>query len=138
MQDVFERNMSNMNRDTYETLPNKNSSGVPLQYLFDKQINPVIRLWPVPNDVYAQVTFTRQRYVQDVGSLQDKLEVPERWFEAIIWRLAESCSFEFPNVDPARIELCVAKAQKAVEEAEDGETDGSPIYISPNISAYTK
>lgn len=138
MQDVYERPLSPMSRDTYTSLSNKNMAGTPVQYMFDKQINPVLNLWLVPNDVYGHVVIIRQRYIQDVGSLQDKLEIPERWFDAIIWGLARHCAFELPSVDEKRMELCVAMAQKSLEEAEDGETDGSPIYIQPNISPYTK
>lgn len=124
-------------RDTYTSQPNKNSPGRPLQYWYDKQTTPVMTFWPVPNDTNAQVVIWRQRQVQDVGSLQQKLEIPERWFEATIWMLAKNLAFELQGVDSDRRKECVAMAKVYLEEAEDGETDSAPIYIAPNLRPYT-
>lgn len=132
-----DRSITRINRDTYTDIPDKSTSGIPNSYFFDKQIDSQIVLWPTPSDELAQVVVWRQRRIEDVGSLAHKLEIPERWFEAIIWTLAKNMSFELEGVADTRIELCKMESALAIANAELGESDGAPMYIQPNISGYT-
>lgn len=137
--DMHEVPMSRLSRDSYTDLPNKTLLGRPLQYMFDKQLTPVVRVWPLSDgSEEALMVIWRQRQVQDVGMLYNKLEVPERWLEAVIWGLARNLAFELPGAAPDRIPLCTGMAEKFFQEAGDGETDGAPIFIQPNISGYTR
>jgi hypothetical protein len=65
--------LARMNRDDYTNLPNLFfQSNRPLQYWFDRQVNnPIMHLWPVPNDGAAtyQIVLWRQRYIMDVGTM---------------------------------------------------------------------
>lgn len=126
------------NRDDYVSIGNKNIAGRPLNYLYEKQITPIMTLWPVPDNTRDVLVVTRQRQVQDVGSLLSKLEIPERWFESIIWSLAKNMAYELPNIPDNRITLCTSQAAESLREAELGESDGAPLRILPNISGYTR
>jgi hypothetical protein len=79
-----------------------------------------------------------QRQIQDVGTLTQSLEIPERWFDGVIWQLARYLAFEIPQVDAAWVPNVVAMADKALLEVERGESDGAPIMVAPNISGYTR
>ena len=130
--------LARMNRDDYTNLPNKTfQSNRPLQYWFDRQVNqPIMHLWPVPNaqaETYQIVTW-RQRYIMDVGSMTQQLEVPQRWFNAIVAMLAAALALELPDVDPGLIPILDAKAAQALASAQNEERDNSPTYYSPNIS----
>lgn len=127
-----------MSRDTYNALPAKRTPGRPTQYYFNKQIVPEIVLDPEPSDTLAHLVVRRHRMIQDITSLQDEVEVPSRWFEAIIWGLAKLLAYELKGVDKELRLECAAHAAAAMDEAEDGETDGSPFYLQPNISGYTR
>lgn len=130
--------LSNMNRDSYTGLTNKLQNGTPLNYNFEKLLMPKLMLWPVPIKDSDVIVVWRQRRVQDVGELAQRLEVPDRWFESIIWSLAKNLSFELPDITPERIQLIIAQAADALRDAELGESDGAPMYIAPNISGYTR
>lgn len=133
--------MSALNRDDYTNLPQKDFSGRPLQYWYDKQYQvPRLWLWPVPNDITAQIVVWNQRHIQDVGVLSNTLEIPQRWLESIIFLLASRMILELPadKLPQGRIEWLDRKADEHLKRAEDGETDGAPISFTPNISAYTK
>lgn len=133
--------MSPLNRDDYTNLPNKDFAGRPLQYWYDKQYQtPRLWLWPVPDDVTAQIVVWNHRHIQDVGLLSSTLELPQRWFESIIFSLAARMVLELPakDIPPGRIEWLDKKAEEHLRRAEDGETDGAPIRISANFSCYTK
>lgn len=134
--------LARMNRDDYTNLPNKSfQSNRPLQYWFDRQVNqPVMRLWPVPNaqaEVY-QIVLWRQRYIMDVGSMTQELEVPQRWMEAIVSMLAAKMAWELADTDPQMIPMLESKAAQALNIAQMEERDNSPMMIAPNISMYTR
>jgi hypothetical protein len=134
--------LARMNRDDYTNLPNLFfQSNRPLQYWFDRQVNnPIMHLWPVPNDGAAtyQIVLWRQRYIMDVGTMTQELEIPQRWYEAIVANLAAKLALEIVEVDPGLIPVLDAKAAQALNIAQMEERDNSPMMIAPNISMYTK
>jgi hypothetical protein len=97
-------------------------------------------IWPVPNEAQAlgQVVTYVKRYIMDVGSLTQEIEVPQRWYEAIVYQLAARLAEELPQVDPSMLPVLDQKAMRALNEAEIEERDNSPIYFTPNIAVYTR
>ena len=135
-----ELQMSRLNRDDYTNLPNKNfTANQPYQFWFDRTIPvPQIYLWPTPSDAFVQMTVWYSRQIMDVGALTDELEIPQRWYEAIIMNLAHRLSLELPQVPMDRVQYLEKMAAQYLNEAEQEERDKSPIYWAPNISVYTK
>jgi hypothetical protein len=132
--------MSRLNRDDYTNLPNKNfTANQPFQFWFDRNIpQPNIYLWPTPSDPFVQMTVWYSRQIMDVGDLSGELEIPQRWYEAIVMNLAHRLSLELPLVPMDRIMYLEKMAAQYLNEAEQEERDKSPIYWAPNISVYTK
>ena len=132
--------MSRLNRDDYTNLPNQNfTANQPYQFWFDRTIpKPSIYLWPVPNDAFVQMTVWYSRQIDDVGALDGQLEIPQRWYEAVLMMLAHRMSLELPQVDLKRVQYLEMQAAKYLNDAEQEERDKSPIYWAPNISVYTK
>jgi hypothetical protein len=134
--------LARLNRDDYTNLPNKSfQSNRPLQYWFDRQVQqPIMHLWPVPNqeaEVY-QIVLWRQRYIMDVGTMTEEIEVPQRWYEAIVAMLAARLALEYIEVDPSMISMLDAKAKESLYFAQQEERDNSPMMILPNIAMYTR
>lgn len=134
--------LGRMNRDDYTALPNKAfMSQRPLQFWLDRQVRlPVMRLWPVPNEdaETSQIVVWRQRHIMDVGAMTQEVEVPQRWYEAIVSGLAAKLALELAEVDPQLVPMLDGKADRALFIAQQEERDNSPINILPNISAYTR
>jgi hypothetical protein len=132
--------MSRLNRDDYTNLPNKNfTANQPFQFWFDRTIpQPTVYLWPTPSDPFVQMTVWYQRQIMDVGALTDELEVPQRWYEAVVMMLSHRMSLELPQVGMDRVAYLEKMAEKYLFEAEQEERDKSPIYFAPNISVYTR
>lgn len=134
--------MARMNRDDYTNLPNKTfQSQRPLQFWLDRQAqSPVLNLWPVPNAAAAtsQVVTWAQRHIMDVGTMEQQVEVPQRWYEALVAMLAAKMALELAEVDPQMIPILDAKAAQALAVAQAEERDNSPMMIAPNISMYTR
>ena len=142
----LEIQMSRLNRDDYTNLPNKNfTANQPFQFWFDRTIGtsvataqPSLYLWPVPSTSFVQMTVWYQRYIDDVGALTNEIEIPQRWYEAIVMNLAHRMSLELPGVQIERIGYLEKMAAQYLFEAQQEERDKSPIYWAPNISVYTR
>ena len=134
--------MARLNRDDYTNLPNKAfQNNRPLQFWFDRQVNnPIMHLWPVPNDAatVCQIVVWRQRYIMDVGTMTQDVEVPQRWLEAIVAGLAAKMALELVEVDVNLIPILDQKAASTLYIAQMEERDNSPMMIAPNISPYTR
>ena len=132
--------MARLNRDDYTNLPNKNfTANQPYQFWFDRTIpQPTVYLWPTPSDPFIQMTVWYQRQIMDVGALTDELEVPQRWYEAVVFMLSHRMSLELPQVAMDRVQYLEKMADRYYSEAEAEERDKSPIYLAPNISVYTR
>jgi hypothetical protein len=134
--------LARLNRDDYTNLPNKTfQSTRPLQYWYDRKIpSPIMHLWPVPNSgaTTSQLVLWVQRYIMDVGTMTQEIEVPQRWYEAVVAMLAAKLALEIAEVDPSMIPLLDQKAQQALYTAQAEERDNSPMMIAPNISMYTR
>ena len=134
--------LARLNRDDYTNLPNKQfQSNRPLQYWLDRQsLSPVMNLWPVPNiaATVMQVVVWSHRHIMDVGTMTQELEVPQRWYEAIVSMLAAKLAMEYVEVDASLIPLLDQKAQQALYIAQAEERDNSPMMIAPNIAVYTR
>jgi hypothetical protein len=134
--------LARMNRDDYTNLPNKAfQNNRPLQFWFDRQVNnPIMHMWPVPNDAatVCQIVVWRQRYIMDVGTMTQDIEVPQRWLEAIVSGLAAKMALELVEVDVGLIPILDQKAAISLNIAQMEERDNSPMMIAPNISPYTR
>ena len=132
--------MSRLNRDDYTNLPNQNfTANQPYQFWFDRTIpQPTMYLWPVPSDPFIQMTVWYSRQIMDVGALSGELEIPQRWYEAVLFMLSHRMALELPQVAADRIGYLEKQAEKYLFEAEQEERDKSPIYLAPNISVYTR
>jgi hypothetical protein len=132
--------MSRLNRDDYTNLPNKNfTANQPYQYWFNRTVpNPEIYLWPTPSDPFVQMTVWYSKQVMNVGDLTNELQIPQRWYLAVVNMLAHQMAMELPQVPMDRITYLEAQGEKYLALAEAEERDRSPIYFAPAIGVYTR
>ena len=129
-----------LNRDSYVNQSNKVFPGRPSSYYFQRDLpEPIVNIWPAPfaASEQAQLVLWRHRQIMDTENLQQEVEVPQRWLEAIIDGLAARVAAETPQVDPQIMAVREQKAAMSVQRAWDGDNDGSPIQINPGIGVYT-
>lgn len=131
---------AHINLDQYTSLVNKTfTSTFSSQYWFNRTIsNPTITVWPIPSYDFSQFVVWRTRQVQDVGTLTDELELPQRWVEASITALASRLLLELPNADLKRYQMLKSEADAATYRAQQEERDNSPIQLTPMIGCYTR
>lgn len=143
-QSAREVTISRTNADDYQNLPYKDlvsgdsGGGRPLQYWFDRQIQPQAWLWPESGLLFNSLVCWGRRQLQDVGSYTDILEIPDRFIDAVITDLAKRLCLRLPGVDKNRVPLIMAEAKMAMDLATTEDRDASPVYYSPNITCYTR
>lgn len=133
--------MFRMNKDQYWNMTNKAFLGRPLQYWVNRTLQTEIHVWPQPDQItIASVVFYiwRQRYIMDVGSLQQQLEIPTRWFWTIIMVLADALSLCTPEADPTRIAMVQARLPGMLSKLWTEERDRSPFQMQFGIGVYTR
>jgi hypothetical protein len=130
-----------LNRDQYSNQSNKQFLGRPLTCWYQRErALHRLNLWPAPNAAAElnQLVVLRHRHIMDTVNLQQDVEVPARWLEAVVARLAARVGAETPAVDSTLLPMLDQKATAAELLAWAGDTDGSPTQIQPNIAAYTR
>lgn len=103
--------MTELSRDEYFDLPLKTSTGIPTQYYFDVQRDGgTLYVWPVLATAAGEtIEYTYQRRYQNVGGLNNNLDVPQEWLEtlgyALAARIADDYGKDNPSVKRTSIEL---------------------------------
>lgn len=131
--------MARLNRTDYFSLPNKQfPSERTLQYWFNRQIDPEMYLWPVPNNNFQAFSLIIECQPQDVGSLTNELYMPDRAIAYFQAALSHKLAMQLPGVDMARVQYLEKMALDLRTQFEEEDRDKSPIYFQPNISYYTR
>lgn len=145
LSNINEVPLGKLNKSDYSNLPDKGQLTTdPSTFWQDMQLEaPVINLWQAPSNAFRHIVVWGRRYVMDVGEFTNWLEVPMRWQDAIIFELATRVYLELPKealagVDPSRLQYLEDKAQQKLTEAFSGESDGSPLRLSPRLTPYTR
>lgn len=144
-----------LNIDDYYNLPNKlfRSTQANSAYVDRQRDQPVIKIWPTPNDTAfynGTISILCRRYIEDPGSMTDSLEIPARWYEGVVSRLAVTLIDTLPPTDEekgsqllmqARMQRrqtmeAVATKSEAMMWAE--ERTRAPMRWAPDISPYTR
>lgn len=126
--------ISRISMSQYDTIPNKLSSGRPLQYVIDRQIAPTITLWPVPD---ATTTWTLYyvylRRLQDAGTAADlTADVPFRFYPALVAGLSYYMALRKPEL-LERVPVLKAYYDEQFMMATDEDREKAPVRFVPNI-----
>lgn len=124
-----------ISRDDYASYTNKNSQGFSSVYWFNRQINPTVTLWEVPDQTS---TYTLVYYcvtqMQDVNLPSGETpDIPYRWLNAVVRGLAFFLSEIYA---PALAEVREAQAIKAWNKAATQDTENVPLNLIPTLEGY--
>ena len=134
-----ERMLSPVGQDIYANLPGKRTKGTVTSYYTDRRVDgPVLYLWNAPNDDHEDYILAvwRKRHMIDVGNMSARIEVPQRWMDAIIWDLAWRLAAEIPEAKKGVAEI-KPLADEARAKIAPSESDGGPIDMYPDFGMYT-
>lgn len=86
----IETPMIELNRQKYDALPQKSTTGLPTQYYYDRQKEAALfYVWPVLATAAGEtVEITYEREFEDVTDASDTIDLPAEWYDAVIYGLA--------------------------------------------------
>ena len=124
-----------LSRTEYASMPNKEMQGRVTSYWFDRLLSPSITLWQVPDGGGPYLLrYYRVTQIFD-ANLQggETLDLPNRWFGAFAWGLAARLAHSYAPAQVGRLE---AKAQMALTNAQEEDTEDVPLFIAPSTNGY--
>lgn len=124
-----------VSRDEYASYPNKTAQEFPSVYWLDRQINPQVTLWQVPDatGVYT-LRFYRVTQMQDAKlPAGETPNIPYRWLNAAVRGLAFYLAEIYAPEKAAERE---AQAIKAWNKAATQDIENVPLSIMPGVGDY--
>lgn len=117
-------------RSEYMAYPNKSQTGRPSTFYVDRQIAPVLYLWPTPDTLYNNLFYTYTQQIQDIGSMINSADVPPRFIEPLTSELAFRLSIKEKILDLAALLKQLSDEQFKYAAEEDRERVPLRIYGS--------
>lgn len=127
-------------RQKYYHLSDEDVQGFPTQWYLDRQLIPVLRIWPAPNQDFQdnyQLVILYQQPFDDMDSSTDNLLFPQSWELAVVWGLASLLATEYglPMTERQYIET---KAKEIKQQALDWNWEyGSIFFVTDPRSQYS-
>ena len=120
-----------ISRGEYATLPNKTTQGRPSQFYFDRQIDPVINLWSVPENSTDQLIYYYVRRIEDADALVNTTDMPFRFYPCMVAGLAYYMAMKRA---PERVQLLKSVYEEEFQRAADEDEDRTPLKLQPSLS----
>jgi hypothetical protein len=121
-----------VSREYYLNIPNKLTQGRPVQYFVDRQINPVLYVWPRPNTTYYVIVDKLVR-MDDAGAGVNTLQVPFRFYPCLAAGLAYYIAMKKA---PERVQLLKAVYEEEFERAAGEDRDRASLTLAPVQNFY--
>ena len=119
-----------ISRGEYATLPNKTTQGRPSQFWFNRQIDPVINLWAVPENSTDQLIYYYVQRIEDADALVNTTDMPFRFYPCMVAGLAYYIAMKKA---PERIQLLKSVYEEEFQRASDEDEDRVPLKLQPSI-----
>lgn len=93
---ILDMPISSVSRYEYLTYPNKRLQSRPSIYYFNRQITPLLNLWPAPSNQYNCLQYSYTQMIQDAGAFYtNALQIPSRFYPALIWGLSYQLALKY-------------------------------------------
>ena len=116
-----------ISRDYYLNIPNKTTTGRPVQYTINRMITPVLYLWPTPDQEYDLIVDRLVR-MDDASAGVDTLQVPFRFYPCLAAGLAYYIAMKKA---PDRVQLLKAAYEEEFDRAMSEDRDRASLTLTP-------
>ena len=80
--------MDRLSRSEYINIPNKTTKARPSQFFIDKQNNPVLKVWPAPENSTDILVFNKLVRMDDADAATNTMDMPFRFYPCFAAGLA--------------------------------------------------
>ena len=125
--------LDRISRDTYLAIPTKTTEARPSQFFLDRQIQPVLKLWPVPENSTDTVIFDALTRMDDADTYVNTVDMPFRFFPCLAAGLAYYISIKRA---PNKTQLLKAVYEEEVERAMTEDRDRASFNVVPQFEYF--
>ena len=123
--------VTRISRDDYLTIANKSTTGRPTQFYVDRQITPVVKIWPTPENSTDEFIYDRLVRIDDADTSVDTVEVPFRFYPCLTAGLAYYLSLKKA---PDRVQILKGLYEEEFQRAADEDRDKANINLVPSYT----
>jgi hypothetical protein len=124
--------LDRVSREYYLNIPNKLTEGRPVQFFLDRQITPVLYVWPKPNTTYYVIVDKLVR-MDDAAAGVNTMQLPFRFYPCLAAGLAYYLAIKKA---PERVQLLKAVYEEEFERAASEDRDRAPVRLSAAQNYY--
>ena len=118
-----------LSRDDYLSIPNKTTTGRPLQFYVDRQITPIIKIWPAPENSTDQIIYDRLVRIDDADTSVNTVQVPFRFYPCLAAGLAYYIALKRV---PDRVQLLKTLYEEEFISAAEEDRDRASLSLVPS------
>ncbi len=119
--------MFELSREEYFNLPNKSSTGTPVQYYYDPQQGTgKMYLWPTPSTVDDVINMTYLDELEIITANTDTTNFPQEWMEYLVYGLAVRIAPLYGATIPNEVLAVYTEARSMLE---GWDQDPASIYF---------
>jgi len=120
-------------RQEFLNIPNKTTQARPTQYFVDRQITPVINIWPTPDSANYKLVSYRIQRIDDVNTSAENPEVPSRFIPCMVSGLAYYIALK---KNPQIAGLLKQQYEQDFKLAADEDRNRAPLMLTPSRRFY--
>ena len=117
-----------ISRGEYQGIANKASTGRPTVFWLDRQILPVINLWPASENATDVLRYYYVRRIQDADTMVNTNDMPFRFYPAMVSGLAYMLALKKA---PDRLQLLKPIYEEEFQRAADEDRERVPLRLVP-------
>jgi hypothetical protein len=126
--------LERISRGDYINIPTKTTKARPSQFFVDRQINPVLKLWPVPENSTDTVIIDKLVRMDDADTFTNTMDLPFRFYPCLAAGLAYYLAMKRA---PERVQLLKAVYEEEFDRAASEDRDRASFNIQPSM-AYSR
>lgn len=128
--DNVDYGIERVSRDEYLNIPTKSTQSRVSQFFVDRQITPVLKVWPAPDNSTDVLIFDRLVRMDDAAAPANTLQMPFRFYPALAAGLAYYISIKRA---PQRIQILKAVYEEELDRAMSEDRDRASLQIVPFV-----
>ena len=125
--------LDRLSRDGFLTIPNKTTQGRVNQFFLDRQVTPVLNLWPVPDNATDVVYYDALTRMDDADIYTNTMDLPFRFYPCFAAGLAYYIALKRA---PNRVQMLKAVYEEEFDRAATEDRDRSSFNVVPNYQYY--
>jgi len=125
--------LDRISRDEYLNIPTKTTQSRPTQFFVDRQITPVLKMWPLPDNSTDVVIYDALTRLDDADTYVNTIGVPFRFYPALAAGLAYYISIKRA---PDRMQMLKALYEEEINRAMDEDRDRASFRVAPDLRNY--